>query len=172
MVVADKSTMLGSVRRRRRAPSNDAKGRQSEAAFKLTVEPFNAHLDDAYAAMRRFSPATMPQAFPTLGLAWTLKRYPASSSLSSRPGQRYRSGTEPSLRLCEAVKGSREDLLGDRKSHHRQNLPSEAGCGRVGRRGDPEIPISEAGVGEFVFVVEDDPDVRAYSVESLRELGS
>jgi hypothetical protein len=33
-------------------------------------------------------------------------------------------------------------------------------------------PISEAGVGEFVFVVEDDPDVRAYSVESLRELGS
>jgi signal transduction histidine kinase len=43
--------MLGSVRRRRRAPPNDAKGRQSEAAFKLTVETFNAHLDEAYAAM-------------------------------------------------------------------------------------------------------------------------
>jgi hypothetical protein len=33
-------------------------------------------------------------------------------------------------------------------------------------------PISDAWGGEFVFVVEDDPDVRAYSVESLRELGS
>jgi CheY-like chemotaxis protein len=33
------------------------------------------------------------------------------------------------------------------------------------------LPIPEAASGETILVVEDDPDVRAYSVESLRELG-
>jgi CheY-like chemotaxis protein len=36
---------------------------------------------------------------------------------------------------------------------------------------DERPPVPEAAPGEIILVVEDDPDVRTYSVETLRELG-
>ncbi|MBB3660746.1 CheY-like chemotaxis protein [Rhizobium sp. BK650] len=42
---------------------------------------------------------------------------------------------------------------------------------RADEEGTEAQALPEAAAGEVVLVVEDDPDVRSYSVESLRELG-
>ncbi|NKL38055.1 response regulator [Rhizobium leguminosarum bv. viciae] len=143
---------------------------------KLTIETFNAHLDDAYAALhaevipgqyavisvsdtgsgmnaetlsRVFEPffTTKAQGKGTgLGLSQVygfVKQSKGHVKLYSEPGE----GTTVKIYLPRLISDAVEDDLLD------------------------DMPIPEAATGETILVVEDDPDVRAYSVESLRELG-
>jgi PAS domain S-box-containing protein len=50
-------------------------------------------------------------------------------------------------------------------------LPRYLGPGELGEEEPEESGASEGGQNETIMVVEDDPDVRAYTVEVLRELG-
>jgi CheY-like chemotaxis protein len=71
-----------------------------------------------------------------------------------------------------AFRRARENLFGSWTGHDGQTLPAQVshGCCRTGNELSDE-PSPEAALEETFLVLEDDEDVRSYSVEILRELG-
>lgn len=143
---------------------------------KLTVETFNAHLDEAYASLHA---EVLPGQYTAISVSDT------GTGMDADTLSRV---FEPFFTTKDQGKGTGLGLsqvygfVKQSKGHVK--IYSEVGEGttvkiylpRLTAEGAEEeaaesSPIPEAAVGEVILVVEDDPDVRAYSVESLRELG-
>jgi len=143
---------------------------------KLTVETFNAHLDEAYAAMHA---EVLPGQYAAISVSDT------GTGMDAETLSRV---FEPFFTTKDQGKGTGLGLsqvygfVKQSKGHVK--IYSEVGEGTTVKIYLPRLvaegaeeeatqtsPIPKAAVGEFILVVEDDPDVRAYSVESLTELG-
>jgi len=143
---------------------------------KLTIETFNAHLDEAYAALHA---EILPGQYIAICVSDT------GTGMDAETMSRV---FEPFFTTKDQGKGTGLGLsqvygfVKQSKGHVK--IYSELGEGttvkiylpRMTADGLAEdvienIVIPEAASGEVILVVEDDPDVRAYSVESLQELG-
>lgn len=143
---------------------------------KLTIETFNAHLDEAYAALHA---EVLPGQYIAISVSDT------GTGMNAETMSRV---FEPFFTTKDQGKGTGLGLsqvygfVKQSKGHVK--IYSELGEGttvkiylpRMTADGLTEdvienIVIPEAASGEVILVVEDDPDVRAYSVESLQELG-
>jgi PAS domain S-box-containing protein len=143
---------------------------------KLTIETFNAYLDEAYASMHAEV------------IAGQYCAISVSDTGTGMDAETLSHVFEPFYTTKDQGKGTGLGLsqvygfVKQSKGH--VNIYSELGEGTtvkiylprlMGEGAEEEAaepaPIPEAAVGEVILVVEDDPDVRAYSVESLRELG-
>lgn len=143
---------------------------------KLTIETFNAHLDDAYAGIHA---EVIPGQYSAISVSDT------GTGMDAETQSRV---FEPFFTTKDQGKGTGLGLsqvygfVKQSKGHVK--IYSELGEGttvkiylpRLATESAEEeipesLPVPEAAVGEVVLVVEDDPDVRSYSVESLHELG-
>ncbi|MGZ2384828.1 ATP-binding protein [Rhizobium leguminosarum] len=143
---------------------------------KLTVETFNAHLDEAYAAMHA---EVIPGQYAAISVsdtgtgmeAETLSRVFEPFFTTKDQGKGTGLGLSQVYGFVKQSKGHvkiySEVGEGTTVKIYLPRLLAEGAEEEVAER----APIPEAADGEFILVVEDDPDVRAYSVESLRELG-
>ena len=141
---------------------------------KLSIETSNAFLDETYC--RDYLDVRSGQYVlisvtdtgggmdkETLGRAFE----PFFTTKESRAGHRPRA--EPGLRVRQAIERAREDLQRARRGHDGQDL-SPAPAARYRATGAAATRVPGAHAGETILVVEDDPDVRAYVVEVLRQL--
>lgn len=143
---------------------------------KLTIETFNAHLDEAYAALHAEV------------LAGQYTAISVSDTGSGMDGETLARAFEPFFTTKAQGRGTGLGLsqvygfVKQSKGHVK--LYSEVGEGTTVKiylprllseasiEDAPEVlPVPEAATGETILVVEDDFDVRAYTVESLKELG-
>lgn len=143
---------------------------------KLTIETFNAHLDETYASRHAEV------------IAGQYCAISVSDNGTGMDAETLSHVFEPFYTTKDQGKGTGLGLsqvygfVKQSKGH--VNIYSELGEGttvkiylprRMAEGAEEAIaespPIPEAATGEVILVVEDDPDVRAYSVESLRELG-
>ncbi|RUX32398.1 response regulator [Mesorhizobium sp. M2A.F.Ca.ET.042.01.1.1] len=143
---------------------------------KLTIETFNAHLDEAYAALHAEV------------LAGQYTAISVSDTGSGMDGETLTRAFEPFFTTKAQGRGTGLGLsqvygfVKQSKGHVK--LYSEVGEGTTVKiylprllseasiEDAPEVlPVPEAATGETILVVEDDFDVRAYTVESLKELG-
>ncbi|MDR9762863.1 ATP-binding protein [Rhizobium redzepovicii] len=143
---------------------------------KLTIETFNAHLDEAYASSHA---EVIPGQYTAISV---------SDTGTGMDTETLSHVFEPFFTTKDQGKGTGLGLsqvygfVKQSKGHVK--IYSEVGEGTTVKiylprlfadgadEGVAEAPaIPEAAAGEVILVVEDDPDVRAYSVESLRELG-
>jgi PAS domain S-box-containing protein len=143
---------------------------------KLTIETFNAHLDDAYAALHA---EVIPGQYATISVsdtgtgmdAETLSRVFEPFFTTKAQGKGTGLGLSQVYGFVKQSKGHvklySEPGEGTTVKIYLPRLISEAAAEDV----QEDMPVPEAAAGETILVVEDDPDVRAYSVESLRELG-
>ncbi|MEF3131103.1 ATP-binding protein [Rhizobium sp. 268] len=139
---------------------------------KLTIETFNAQLDEAYASV-------IPGQYTAISV---------SDTGTGMDTETLSHVFEPFFTTKDQGKGTGLGLsqvygfVKQSKGHVK--IYSEVGEGTTVKiylprlfsdGADDEVAeapaIPEASAGEVILVVEDDPDVRAYSVESLRELG-
>ncbi|WP_432416782.1 ATP-binding protein [Rhizobium leguminosarum] len=143
---------------------------------KLTIETFNAHLDEAYASAHA---EVLPGQYTAISV---------SDTGMGMDAETLSHVFEPFFTTKDQGKGTGLGLSQVygfvKQSNGHVKIYSEVGEGttvkmylpRLSVDGADEeamdnVAIPEAAAGEVVLVVEDDPDVRAYSVESLRELG-
>ncbi|MDF0663651.1 MULTISPECIES: ATP-binding protein [unclassified Rhizobium] len=143
---------------------------------KLTIETFNAHLDEAYASSHA---EVIPGQYTAISV---------SDTGTGMDTETLSHVFEPFFTTKDQGKGTGLGLsqvygfVKQSKGHVK--IYSEVGEGTTVKiylprlfsdGADEEVAeapaIPEAAAGEVILVVEDDPDVRAYSVESLRELG-
>lgn len=143
---------------------------------KLTLETYNAHLDEAYASAHA---EVIPGQYVVISVSDT------GTGMDTETLSRV---FEPFFTTKEQGKGTGLGLsqvygfVKQSKGHVK--IYSEVGEGTTVKIYLPRLlaegaidevmespAIPEAAAGEVVLVIEDDPDVRAYSVESLRELG-
>jgi CheY-like chemotaxis protein len=143
---------------------------------KLTIETFNAHLDEAYASAHAEV------------LAGQYMAISVSDTGTGMDAETLSHVFEPFFTTKDQGKGTGLGLsqvygfVKQSKGHVK--IYSEVGEGTTVKMYLPRLSVDgadeeatensdlpEAAAGEVVLVVEDDPDVRAYSVESLRELG-
>jgi PAS domain S-box-containing protein len=143
---------------------------------KLTIETSNAHLDEAYAAKH---------AEVIAGQYIVISVSDTGTGMSEETITRV---FEPFFTTKSEGKGTGLGLSQVygfvKQSQGHIKLYSEVGIGTTAKiylprlardladeKEDERPPVPEAAPGEIILVVEDDPDVRAYSVETLRELG-
>ena len=143
---------------------------------KLTIETFNAHLDEAYAASHV---EVIPGQYAAISV---------SDTGTGMDAETLSRAFEPFFTTKEQGKGTGLGLsqvygfVKQSKGHVKIYSEVEEGTTvkiylpRLSSEYSDEetaepLAIPEAAVGETILVVEDDPDVRAYSVESLKELG-
>ncbi|MBB3527100.1 ATP-binding protein [Rhizobium sp. BK456] len=143
---------------------------------KLTIETFNAQLDEAYASSHA---EVIPGQYTAISV---------SDTGTGMDTETLSHVFEPFFTTKDQGKGTGLGLsqvygfVKQSKGHVK--IYSEVGEGTTVKiylprlfsdGADDEVAeapaIPEASAGEVILVVEDDPDVRAYSVESLRELG-
>ncbi|MBY4593302.1 MULTISPECIES: ATP-binding protein [Rhizobium] len=143
---------------------------------KLTIETFNAHLDEAYASSHA---EVIPGQYTAISV---------SDTGTGMDTETLSHVFEPFFTTKDQGKGTGLGLsqvygfVKQSKGHVK--IYSEVGEGTTVKIYLPRLfsdgageevaeapAIPEAAAGEVILVVEDDPDVRAYSVESLRELG-
>lgn len=143
---------------------------------KLTIETFNAHLDEAYASAHA---EVIPGQYSAISV---------SDTGSGMDADTLSHVFEPFFTTKDQGKGTGLGLsqvygfVKQSKGHVK--IYSEVGEGTTVKIYLPRLlsdgadedvveapAIPDAAPGEVILVVEDDPDVRAYSVESLRELG-
>jgi PAS domain S-box-containing protein len=143
---------------------------------KLTLETFNAYLDEAYASSHA---EVIPGQYSAISI---------SDTGTGMDAETLSHVFEPFFTTKDQGKGTGLGLsqvygfVKQSKGHVK--IYSEVGEGTTVKiylprlfsdGADEEVgdapAIPEAAAGEVILVVEDDPDVRAYSVESLRELG-
>ncbi|MBB3564365.1 PAS domain S-box-containing protein [Rhizobium sp. BK512] len=143
---------------------------------KLTIETFNAHLDEAYASAHA---EVIPGQYTAISV---------SDTGMGMDTETLSHVFEPFFTTKDQGKGTGLGLsqvygfVKQSKGHVK--IYSEVGEGTTVKIYLPRLyadgadedvaeapAIPEAAPGEVILVVEDDPDVRAYSVESLRELG-
>jgi PAS domain S-box-containing protein len=143
---------------------------------KLTIETFNAHLDEAYASAHA---EVIPGQYSAISV---------SDTGTGMDADTLSHVFEPFFTTKDQGKGTGLGLsqvygfVKQSKGHVK--IYSEVGEGTTVKIYLPRLysdgadedvveapAIPEAAAGEVILVVEDDPDVRAYSVESLRELG-
>ena len=143
---------------------------------KITIETFNASLDEAYASRHA---EVIPGQYTAISVSDT------GTGMDPETLARV---FEPFFTTKDQGKGTGLGLsqvygfVKQSKGHVK--IYSEVGEGttvkiylpRLEQESDIEEPVAnppvpEAAMGEIILVVEDDADVRAYSVESLRELG-
>jgi PAS domain S-box-containing protein len=143
---------------------------------KLTIETFNAHLDEAYATMHA---EVLPGQYCAISVsdtgtgmdAETLSRVFEPFFTTKDQGKGTGLGLSQVYGFVKQSKGHVKiySELGEGTTV-KIYLPRLATDGAAEEAAESS-PLPEAAVGEVILVVEDDPDVRAYSVESLRELG-
>ncbi len=144
---------------------------------KLTIETANTHLDEAYAAQHQ---EVLPGQYVMIAVSDT------GSGMTRETMERV---FEPFFTTKDVGQGTGLGLSQVygfiKQSHGHIKLYSEMGQGTAVKLYLPRLLGAEAescgteevayaavsGSGEVVLVVEDDPDVRAHSVDSLRELG-
>jgi signal transduction histidine kinase len=143
---------------------------------KLTIETFNARLDEAYASSHA---EVIPGQYSAISV---------SDTGTGMDADTLSHVFEPFFTTKDQGKGTGLGLsqvygfVKQSKGHVK--IYSEVGEGTTVKIYLPRLysdgadedvveapAIPEAAAGEVILVVEDDPDVRAYSVESLRELG-
>ncbi|MDE1995614.1 MAG: response regulator, partial [Rhizobiaceae bacterium] len=142
----------------------------------LTVETYNAHLDEAYAAAHA---EVIPGQYAVITVsdtgtgmdAETLSRVFEPFFTTKDQGKGTGLGLSQVYGFVKQSKGHvkiySEVGEGTTVKIYLPRLTTESATEEAAA----EPPVPEAADGEVVLVVEDDPDVRAYSVESLRELG-
>ncbi|TCR96298.1 ATP-binding protein [Rhizobium sp. BK418] len=143
---------------------------------KLTIETFNAHLDEAYASMHA---EVLPGQYIAISV---------SDTGTGMDSETLSHVFEPFFTTKDQGKGTGLGLSQVygfvKQSSGHVKIYSEVGEGttvkmylprlsveRADEEGTEAQALPEAAAGEVVLVLEDDPDVRSYSVESLRELG-
>lgn len=143
---------------------------------KLTLETFNTHLDEAYSINHV---EVVPGQYVAISV---------SDTGSGMDAETVARAFEPFFTTKDQGKGTGLGLSQvygfAKQSKGHVNIYSELGEGttvkiylprllaaQLEEEAFDRLPIPEAAVGEIILVVEDDPDVLAYSVESLRELG-
>ncbi|KKZ83991.1 histidine kinase [Rhizobium phaseoli] len=143
---------------------------------KLTIETFNAHLDEAYAVNHT---EVAPGQYVAISVSDT-----GAGMDAETVGRAF----EPFFTTKDQGKGTGLGLSQvygfAKQSKGHVKIYSELGegttvkiylprllSGQVDEATVDRMPLPEAGSGEIILVVEDDPDVLAYSVESLKELG-
>ena len=143
---------------------------------KLTIETFNAHLDEAYASMHA---EVLPGQYCAISVsdtgtgmdAETLSRVFEPFFTTKEQGKGTGLGLSQVYGFVQQSKGHVKIYLelgeGTTVKIYLPRLTIEGAEDEAAE----SAPIPEAAAGEVILVVEDDPDVRAYSVESLRELG-
>ncbi|TCR67856.1 ATP-binding protein [Rhizobium sp. BK376] len=143
---------------------------------KLTIETFNAHLDEAYASSHA---EVIPGQYSAISVsdtgtgmdADTLSHVFEPFFTTKDQGKGTGLGLSQVYGFVKQSKGHvkiySEVEEGTTVKIYLPRLYSDGADEDVVEA--PAIP--EAAAGEVILVVEDDPDVRAYSVESLRELG-
>ncbi|MGY2939610.1 CheY-like chemotaxis protein [Bradyrhizobium sp. GM6.1] len=143
---------------------------------RLTIETSNAHIDEAYvAAHTEVVPGQyVAIAVTDTGVGMDSKTVaqafePFFHDQSCRQG--HRTGAQPGVWLRQAVRRSRQDLLGSGTGNNGEAVLAAACDASGGCRALESNPSPEAAQEETVLVLEDDDEVRAYSVETLRELG-
>ena len=143
---------------------------------KLTIETGNAYLDEEYIGQHAGDAGRPIRAGRSDRHRHRHVAGGAGESLRSvlhHQGERHRHGTrpQPSLRVREAVRRSREDLQRGRAGNDDQDLSAALFRDRSRRgRHRPSAPRFR-GDGATVLVVEDEAGVRRYSADALRELG-
>jgi CheY-like chemotaxis protein len=143
---------------------------------KLTIETFNAHLDEAYAALHAEVLAGQYTAISVSDTGFgmdgeTLTRAFEPFFTTKAQGRGTGLGLSQVYGFVKQSKGHvklySEVGEGTTVKIYLPRLLSEASIEDA-----PEfLPVPEAATGETILVVEDDFDVRAYTVESLKELG-
>ncbi|EJB01863.1 PAS domain S-box [Rhizobium leguminosarum bv. trifolii WSM597] len=143
---------------------------------KLTIETFNAHLDEAYSANHA---EVIPGQYVAISVSDTGSGMDAETiSRAFEPfftTKEQGKGTGLGLsQVCGFVKQSKghvniysELVEGTTVKIYLPRLLSEV----IDEENPEDLPLPEAAVGEIILVVEDDPDVLLYSAESLKELG-
>ncbi|OWV73805.1 histidine kinase [Rhizobium sp. R339] len=143
---------------------------------KLTVETFNAHLDEAYSVNHA---EVVPGQYVAISV---------SDTGAGMDAETVARAFEPFFTTKDQGKGTGLGLSQvygfAKQSKGHVKIYSEIGQGTTVKIYLPRLlsgqvneatvdcmPLPEAGFGEIILVVEDDPDVLAYSVESLTELG-
>ncbi|OWO92273.1 histidine kinase [Rhizobium esperanzae] len=143
---------------------------------KLTIETFNAHLDEAYSVNHA---EVVPGQYVAISV---------SDTGAGMDAETVARAFEPFFTTKDQGKGTGLGLSQvygfAKQSKGHVKIYSEVGqgttvkiylprllSGQVDEATVDPMPLPEAGSGEIVLVVEDDPDVLAYSVESLTELG-
>ncbi|PDS99875.1 histidine kinase [Rhizobium sp. S9] len=143
---------------------------------KLTIETFNAHLDEAYSVNHA---EVVPGQYVAISV---------SDAGAGMDAETVARAFEPFFTTKDQGKGTGLGLSQvygfAKQSKGHVKIYSEVGqgttvkiylprllSGQVDEATVDPMPLPEAGSGEIVLVVEDDPDVLAYSVESLTELG-
>ncbi|WP_049731554.1 ATP-binding protein [Rhizobium ecuadorense] len=143
---------------------------------KLTIETFNAHLDDVYSVNHA---EVLPGQYVAISVSDT------GSGMDVETAAR---AFEPFFTTKDQGKGTGLGLSQvygfAKQSKGHVKIYSELGqgttvkvylprllAGQVDEATIDRLPLPEAGSGEIILVVEDDPDVLAYSAESLKELG-
>ncbi|NYJ10873.1 PAS domain S-box-containing protein [Rhizobium leguminosarum] len=143
---------------------------------KLTIETFNAHLDEAYSANHV---EVVPGQYVAISV---------SDTGSGMDAETVARAFEPFFTTKDQGKGTGLGLSQvygfAKQSKGHVKIYSELGqgttvkiylprllSGHVDEEAIAPLPLPEAAVGEIILVVEDDPDVLTYSVESLKELG-
>ncbi|WP_064710018.1 ATP-binding protein [Rhizobium bangladeshense] len=143
---------------------------------KLTIETFNAHLDEAYSTNHA---EVLPGQYIAISVSDTGSGMDADTAARA---------FEPFFTTKDQGKGTGLGLSQvygfAKQSNGHVKIYSELGegttvkiylprllSGHVEEETVDRLPPPEAGAGEIILVVEDDPDVLAYSVESLKELG-
>ena len=144
---------------------------------KLTIEAANVYLDEDYAADADVPPGQYVGIFVSDSGVGMPPEVLSQGVRTVLHDQGRRAGDRPrpvaGLRLCQAVGRPREDLQRGRwRDDVKIYLPRLVSDGqrdaRMQARPPPAVPT---GNGETILVVEDEPDVRTFAVESLSELG-
>ncbi len=145
---------------------------------KLTIETANTHLDRDYAAQnagRIARPICRDLRLRHRLPAWTKRRSAACLRAllhDQGGGQGDRARPLHGLRLRQAVGRARQNLFRGRAGDDGPHLSAAARCGEdIEEEEEPAVAVPEGTRDETILVCEDDDDVRAYTVEVLRELG-
>ena len=142
---------------------------------KLTIEAANVHLDEDYAAASRGAAGQYVGIVVSdggTGMTPETRKAFDPFFTTKEVGPRNRAWPFAGVRLHQAVQRARENLQRAWRRHDGQNLFATpiSHQRRPAKRNEP-AQAPPRGAGETVLVVEDDADVRNYTIEMLRELG-
>ena len=142
---------------------------------RLTIETANTHLDEAYALQHQRARGPVCD---DRGIGYRDRHGSRQWIVSSNPSSPPRTwATEPGLALVRFMASSSSrtgtsNCTAKWAGHCREAVPAaSARRGTTEAEGEAAWEEPDGGSGELVLVVEDDEAVRAYSVDSLRELG-